>query len=130
MGKKKKIRENFDEIFKSGDEKKIKRMLHEHPWLLEEVSNEMNQLMEKEQQIVAALGIMEDELGDAVPINEILYCLKADFDIRKSEVEVKEILENLIPLELVVKKPNGWSLTNEGGTICDDYINRSMKFQD
>ena len=130
MVKKKKIREDFDKIFKSGDEQKIKEMLHEHPWLLEEVSNEMNQLMEKEQQIIAALGIMEDELGDAVPLNEILYCLKADFDIRKSEIEVKEILENLIPLELVVKKPNGWSLTNEGGIICDDYINRVVKFPD
>lgn len=130
MVKKKKIREDFDNIFKSGDEDKIKTMLHEHPWLLEEVSNEMNQVMEKEQQIIAALGIMEDELGDTVPLNEILYSLKNDFDIRKSEVEVREILENLIPLDIVKKNQNGWNLTTEGGRICDDYLNRFVKFSE
>ena len=130
MVKKKKIREDFDNIFKSGEEDKIKTMLHEHPWLLEEVSNEMNQVMEKEQQIIAALGIMEDELGDTVPLNEILYSLKNDFDIRKSEVEVREILENLIPLDIVKKNQNGWNLTTEGGRICDDYLNLFVKFSE
>ena len=130
MVKKKKIREDFDNIFKSGNEEKIKAMLHEHPWLLEEVSNEMNQIMEKEQQIIAALGIMEDELGESIPINEILYCLKNDFDIRKSEIEAKEILENLIPLDIVKKSQNRWSLTNEGGRICDDYLNQFFKLSD
>ena len=127
MVKKKKIREDFDEIFKTGDENKIKTMLNEHPWLLEEVSSEMNELMENEQQIIAALGIMEDELGESVPINDILYCLKNDFNIRKSEEELKEILDNLITLDIVEKTQKGWILTHEGGKICDDFLNRFIK---
>ncbi|MBY9005164.1 MAG: hypothetical protein KGD63_00215 [Candidatus Lokiarchaeota archaeon] len=130
MVKKKKIREDFDDIFRSGDEEKIKTMLKEHPWLLEEVSNEMSEVMENEQQIISALGIMEDELGESVPLNDILYSLKNDFDIRKSENELKEILENLIPLDLVKKSENKWSLTNEGGRICDDYLNRFVKLHE
>jgi len=125
--KKKKIREEFDDVFKTGDEEKIKEMLDEHPWLLEEVSHEMNEVMVEEQQIIAALGVMEDELGSPAPLNEIILSLKVDFNIDKSEVEVEEILENLQKLELVRKQSEGWNLSGEGGRICDDYLNKSLE---
>lgn len=127
MFKKKKIREEFDEVFKSGDEDKIKEMLDENPWLLEEVSHEMDEVMVEEQQIIAALGVMEDELGGVAPINEIALSLKVDFDIDKSNEEIMAILENLLKLELVQKKNDGWSLTSEGGRICDDYLNKNIE---
>jgi len=79
MAKKKKIREEFNEIFKSGDEKKIKKMLEKNPWLLDEVSTEMDEVMEEQQYTVAALGVMEDELGGPVPIDEIVFSLRVDF---------------------------------------------------
>ncbi|MFX1503951.1 MAG: hypothetical protein ACFFDH_23515, partial [Promethearchaeota archaeon] len=69
---KKKIREEFDMLFKKGDEKAIKKMLDRNPWLLDEVSNTIDAGMVEQNQIIAALGVMEDELGGPVPIDEII----------------------------------------------------------
>ena len=127
MAKKKKIREEFDKIFKSGDEKSIKKMLDTFPWLLDEVSTEMSKVMGNQHQIISALGVMEDELGGSVPIDEIVFCLKVDFNIRVSEEEVLQILTEVEELGLVKKDANGWLLTNEGGKICDDYLNKNLQ---
>ena len=130
MGKKKKIREEFDDLFKRGDEKAIKKMLDKNPWLLDEVSNSMDAGMVKQNQIIAALGVMEDELGGPVPIDEIVFSLRVDFNIRKGEEEIHSILTSVENLNLVKRDSNGWSLTNEGGRICDDYLNKNLgKFE-
>lgn len=127
---KKKIREEFDKLFKNGDEKAIKKMLDKNPWLLDEVSHSMDAGMTEQNQIIAALGVMEDELGGPVPIDEIIFSLRVDFNIRKSEDEVHKILTNTENLNLVKRDANGWSLTSEGGRICDDYLNKNLgKFE-
>ena len=126
MGKKKKIREEFQAIFTKGDEKAIKKMLKKNPWLLDEMSNTMDAGMVEQNQIIAALGVMEDELGGPVPIDEIVFSLRVDFNIRKEDSRVHEILKNVENLNLVKREANGWSLTSEGGKICDDYLNRSL----
>ncbi len=123
---KKKIREEFDKFFKNGDEKAIKKMLDKNPWLLDEVSNTMDAGMVEQNQIIAALGVMEDELGGPVPIDEIIFSLRVDFNIRKSEDEVHIILASTENLNLVKRDANGWSLTIEGGKICDDYLNKNL----
>ncbi len=127
MFKKKKVREEFDAIFKSGDEGGIKKMLDEHPWLLDEVSHEMDDIMLDQRQIVAALGVMEDELGSAVPVDEVVFSLRVDFNIRKTEQEIDIILNNIENLGLAKKEFNGWILTGEGGRVCDDYLNRNLE---
>jgi len=126
MAKKKKIREEFQAIFTKGDEKAIKKMLKKNPWLLDEMSNTMDAGMVEQNQIIAALGVMEDELGGPVPIDEIVFSLRVDFNIRKEDSRVHEILKNVENLNLVKREANGWSLTSEGGKICDDYLNRSL----
>jgi hypothetical protein len=126
MFKKKKIREDFDKVFKSGDQKKIKQMLEENPWLLEEVSEEIDGEIEDEEEIIAAIGVMEDELGKPVSIEDILFCLKADFDIKQSEERIKEMLENIEKLNLIEKKKEGWILKAEGEKICDDFLNKHL----
>lgn len=125
--KKKKIREKFTEIFQTGDEQKIKKILDKNPWLLNEVSNKMNVVMEDQEQVLAALGIMEDELGGAVTINEIIFSLKMDFNIKKSEAQVQDILSNSENLDLIKALSNGWILTDKGGNVCDDYLNKNIK---
>jgi len=109
MVNKKKIRAEFNEIFVSGNEKGIKKMLDKFPWLL-----------------IAALGVMEDELGRPVPLDEILFSLRIDFNIRKSEEEVHKILRSSEDLRLVKKDSNGWTLTIEGEKVCDDYLNKIL----
>ncbi|MFX0141813.1 MAG: hypothetical protein ACFFDN_49710 [Candidatus Hodarchaeota archaeon] len=127
MGKKKKIREDFEEIFKTGDEKAIKMYLEKYPWLLNEVSSEMDEAMLEQHQIIAAIGIMEDELGGAVSLNDINRCLKEDLNIRKMEHDIQKILNNIEDLRLVEKKSNGWILTSEGERICDMYLNKILE---
>ena len=126
MVNKKKIREEFKEIFASGNEKKIKKMLDKFPWLLDEVSNKMDGAIGEQQQIIAALGVMEDELGAPVPLDEIIFSLRIDFNIRKSEEEVHEILRSSEELRLVKEDSNGWTLTAEGEKVCDDYLNKTL----
>ena len=127
MAKKKKIREEFDVIFKSGNEKAIKKMLDKHPWLLSEVSSEMEKDMGDQQQVVAALGVMEDELGGAVPVDEILFSLKVDFNVNLNEDDVLSILKKVEELGLVKRETDGWILTREGGRICDEFLNRNLR---
>jgi len=126
MAKKKKIREEFDVIFASGNEKAIKKMLDKYPWLLDEVSNEMKGTIGVQQQMIAALGVMEDELGGPVPLDEIIFSLRIDFNIRKTEEEVHEVLSSTEDLSLVKREADGWTLTLEGGKVCDDFLNRTL----
>ncbi|MHA1477683.1 MAG: hypothetical protein ACTSPU_05745 [Promethearchaeota archaeon] len=126
MVNKKKVREEFDRIFESGNENAIKMMLDKFPWLLNEVSNKMEGSIGEQQQIIAALGVMEDELGGPVPLDEIVFSLQIDFNIRKTEEEVHNILTSTEELNLARKDSNGWTLTVEGEKVCDDYLNKSL----
>ena len=126
MVNKKKIREEFDRIFESGNENAIKMMLDKFPWLLNEVSNKMEGSIGEQQQIIAALGVMEDELGGPVPLDEIVFSLRIDFNIRKNEEEVHKILTSTEELNLAKKDSNGWTLTVEGEKVCDDYLNKTL----
>lgn len=126
MGKKKKIREDFDLIFQTGNEKAIKEYLEKYPWLLDEVSSSMDDTMSEQHEIIAAIGVMEDELNKAVSFNEIYHCLKEDFSISKTNEEIQKILYDIENLKLVTKQPNGWILTNEGEKICDVFLNKNL----
>jgi len=127
MGKKKKIREEFEEIFKQGDEDAIKKMLEKYPWLLSEMETTMDEGMEEQNQIIAALGVMEDERGGPVPIDEVIFSLRTDFNNKKEESEVLDILKHVETLNLVKRKSNGWVLTSEGGKVCDDFLNKNLE---
>lgn len=126
MVNKKKIREEFDKIFADGNENAIKMMLDKFPWLLDEMSNKMEGVIGEQQQIIAALGVMEDELGSPVPLDEIVFSLRIDFNIKKTEDEVLDILRSTQELNLARIDSNGWSLTVEGEKVCDSYLNKNL----
>ena len=126
MVKKKKIREEFEKVFQSGNEKEIKKMLEKNSWLLNEMTSEMDEKMGIQDQVIAALGVMEDELARSVPIDEVSFCLKVDFNIDEPEEQIREVLFNVEKLGLVKKDANGWRLTNEGGKICDNFLNKLL----
>ncbi len=127
MAKKKKIREEFSTIFKTGNEDAIKEMLDKYPWLLSEVSSEMDSRMFEQNQIVAAIGVMEDELGGPASMDDIVLSLDADFNIRKSREELQPLILNSEDLNLIEKEGNGWILTDEGGRVCDAFLNKNLK---
>ncbi|MBN1802120.1 MAG: hypothetical protein JW891_11470 [Candidatus Lokiarchaeota archaeon] len=124
MVKKKKIRDEFQAAFEQGDDKTIKEMLSTHSWLLDEMSHEMDETMSQQHQVLAGVGVMEDEFNQPVRLDQIAMCLKEDFNITKSEGDILSILNEVESLNLVRKTIDGWALTNEGGTICDEYINK------
>ena len=127
MAKKKKIREEFSTIFKTGNEDAIKEMLDKYPWLLSEVSSEMDSRMFEQNQIVAAIGVMEDELGGPASMDDIMLSLNADFNIRKNKEEIQDLILNIEDLNLVSREGNGWILTDEGGRVCDAFLNKNLK---
>ncbi len=127
---KKKIREQFDVVFQNGDEQSIKKMLTKNPWLRDELKTSMDANMTNQNQVLVALGVMEDELGGAVPIDAIVFSLRVDFNIRKDEAEVHQLLGGIETLNPVKRDANGWSLTKEGGKICDEFLNKNLgKFE-
>ena len=124
MFKKKKIREEFDELFKSGNEKKIKAMLEENPWLLNEWEGKMDENVAEQSIAVAALGVMIDEAGgDPASLDDVLFSLRVDFKHKKEEEEVKTLLNDAETLGYCKPSQGGWSLTAEGERVCDNYLN-------
>ncbi|MHA1527067.1 MAG: hypothetical protein ACTSQD_08540, partial [Promethearchaeota archaeon] len=119
--------EEFSTIFKTGNEDAIKEMLDKYPWLLSEVSSEMDSRMSEQNQIVAAIGVMEDELGGPASMDDIMLSLNADFNIRKSKEELQPLILNNEDLNLIKKEGNGWILTDEGGRVCDAFLNKNLK---
>lgn len=126
MAKKKKIREEFSTLFKTGNEDAIKEMLNKYPWLLSEVSSEMDNRMFEQNQIVAAIGVMEDELGGPASMDDIILSLNADFNIRKNKEEIQDLILKIEDLNLVSREGNGWILTDEGGRVCDAFLNKNL----
>ncbi|MEJ2277011.1 MAG: hypothetical protein P8Y70_04575, partial [Candidatus Lokiarchaeota archaeon] len=100
--------------------------LEKNTWLLDEMTSEMDEKMGIQDQVIAALGVMEDELARSVPIDEISFCLKVDFNINEPEEQIREVLFNVEKLGLVKKDTNGWRLTTEGGKICDNFLNKLL----
>lgn len=127
MAKKKKIRDDFEFYFKSGDEEKIKQMLAEHPWLLTEQQERIDNTIGQQNEILAALGVMEDELNTPVPIDEIIFSLRVDFNIQKKSEEIVKVLNNIKTLGYVKKEADGWVLTSEGGRLCDNFLNSKIE---
>ena len=91
--KKKKIREEFQQYFKSGNEAMIKKMLLDHLWLLEEWEDKMDTNVHEQSLIIAALGVMNDENGGSpVPLEDVIYCLRVDFKNKKEDSKVRDVL--------------------------------------
>jgi len=124
MMKKKKIREDFEKYFKEGNESMIKKMLEENPWLMNEWQRTMDQKFAEQSLVLAALGVMNDENGgEPVSIDDILYSLRVDFKVKKEEAEVKQLLNDAETLGYCKLIQGKWVLTPEGDSICDNYLN-------
>jgi hypothetical protein len=121
---KSKARGEFEAAFKAGNEALMQKILGENPWLLAEWESKMDGSTSGVQQVVmAALGVMEDEIQGPVPIDEISFSLRVDFKTKKDDAEISRILTESESLGLCKKIQNGYQLTPQGGKICDVYLN-------
>ena len=106
----------------AGDEAKKKELLAENPWL-QEYLDDGDETDVNLKQACAALGIMEDELNGAVPVDEVLFCLRQDFNTTLSRSQIDGILLDLEKKGYIKSELQGYVLTGEGGRICDAFLN-------
>ena len=129
MAKKKTIRQQFDNFFKSGNERMIKKMLSDHPWLLHEQQNKMDDNMRTTGLVISSLGVMNDENGGKpVSVDDVIFSLRMDFKQSKKGLEnVKNVLEDAETMGYCISNNTGWMLTLEGERICDNYLNSHIQ---
>ncbi len=73
--------------------------------------------------VLAALAVIEDDLGDSVPLEDIAFSLRADFKIKMSESKIANILQNFEKDGYVKKNDQKkYSLTSKSGEIADDFL--------
>ena len=121
---KSKIRAEFDNAFKSGDEARMQKLLGEHPWLLAEWEAKTEGGGSAEQQIIlAALGVMGDELSGPAPVDEISYSLRVDFKKKMDDGTIISLLQEAQSVGYCRQVQGGWKLTPEGGKVADNYLN-------
>lgn len=121
---KSKVRAEFENAFKAGDEANMQKMLADNPWLLAEWEAKMEGGASGDQQLVlAALGVMTDELSGPAPVDEISFCLRVDFKKKMDDPTINKIITEAESLGYCRKGQGGWELTPEGGKICDNYLN-------
>jgi hypothetical protein len=121
---KSKVRAEFENAFKSGNEAAMQKMLAENPWLLSEWEAKMEGGASGDQQIVlAALGVMSDELSGPAPVDEISFSLRVDFKKKIDDGSINSILSEAESLGYCRRGQAGWELTPEGAKICDNFLN-------
>ena len=72
--------------------------------------------------VLAALGVIEDDIGEPVSIDEIGLSLRSDIKIKLNESKITKILQNLEKDGYVKKLQNKYSLSNSGGDIVDTFL--------
>jgi len=72
--------------------------------------------------VLAALGVIEDDIAEPVTIDEISLSLRSDIKIKLSESKIAKILQNLEKDGYVKKLQNKYSLSKSGGDIVDNFL--------
>nr|MDO8118760.1 hypothetical protein [Candidatus Sigynarchaeota archaeon] len=126
MFKKRRIKKELDIALAEGDDAKVELLLKENPWLqdyAEDINDDTDVNLKR---VCAAIGVMEDELGTPVPLDEILYSLENDFSGKATRSQLESICIELETKGYIKAQDDGYMLTVEGGRICDKYLNKQL----
>jgi predicted transcriptional regulator len=72
--------------------------------------------------VLAALGVIEDDIGEPVSIDEILLSLRADIKIKLNVSKIAGILQKLEKEGYVKNNQNKYSLLESGSQIVDTFL--------
>ena len=72
--------------------------------------------------VLAALGVIEDDIGEPVNIDEIALSLRSDIKIKLNVSKIAGLLQKLEKDGYVKNNQNKYSLTNNGGDIVDTFL--------
>jgi hypothetical protein len=120
---KSKIRKDFELAYKAGNEAQMQALMETNPWLVAEWESKMDQSQGVQQVVIAALGVMEDEIGGPAPMDEISFSLRVDFKNKMDDTELSNLLAEAEELGNLQRVQGGWQLTSEGAKIADNYLN-------
>lgn len=72
--------------------------------------------------VLAALGVIEDDIGEPVSIDEILLSLRADIKIKLNVSKIASVLQKLEKDGYVKNSLSKYSLLKSGGDIVDNFL--------
>ena len=120
---KSKILKQFEAAYKSGNEQLMQQLMSANPWLLAEWEARSEASQGIQMVVIAALGVMEDEIGGPAPLDEISFSLRVDFKNKMDDTQLSNLLAEAESLGYCQRGQGGWMLSAEGGKIADNYLN-------
>ena len=75
-----------------------------------------------EHAVIAALGVIEDDIGEPVNIDEISLSLRSDIKIKLNVSKIPSILQKLEKEGYIENHNNKYSLSKSGGDIADNFL--------
>ena len=78
---------------------------------------------------LAALGVIEDNLTDEAPIDDINFSIRIDFQHRMKEIHLANLLAQASSQGYVIGTEKGWRLTPAGEVYVDKFLESYQKPQ-
>ena len=72
--------------------------------------------------VLAALGVIEDDIGEPVNIDEIALSLRSDIKIKLNVSKIASLLQKLEKDGYVKNNQNKYSLTSKSQIIVDNFL--------
>ena len=72
--------------------------------------------------VITALGVIEDDIGEPVSIDDILLSLRSDIKVKLNVSKIAGVLQQLEKDGYVQNNQNKYSLTKSGGDIADNFL--------
>ena len=72
--------------------------------------------------VLAALGVIEDDIGEPVNIDEITLSLRSDLKIKLNVSKIASLLQKLEKDGYVKNNQNKYSLTSSSQIIVDTFL--------
>ncbi|MHA1675319.1 MAG: hypothetical protein ACTSYI_17040 [Promethearchaeota archaeon] len=78
--------------------------------------------VEKDELVLSALGVMQDETNRPVSTDDISFCLQIDFKQKMKEAQVVELLQESKTKGFCSVSDQGWKLTLSGEQVVDSCL--------
>ncbi len=118
-----KAKSQLKKVLAAEDYDEVNRLILEYPFLIDEFKTlQKYPDLDIDGAIIAATGVMEDELAGPVKVEDIVKSAIQDFRKNITEIEVFSILDKIERQGFIQKRGIGWVLTARGSELCDQTL--------
>jgi len=118
-----KAKSQLKKVLAAEDYDEVNRLILEYPFLIDEFKTlQKYPNLDIDGAIIAATGVMEDELAGPVKVEDIVKSAIQDFRKSITEIEVFSILDKIERQGFIQKRGIGWVLTARGSELCDQTL--------